>query len=90
MLYAQNADTPPTAGPAAVAPSSPESAPPAAPRVPIPAEAELLAASAPAAARELPFELPKGVAPENGLQVRTSWAARAIRVMFPDITTIGG
>jgi len=90
MLYAQNADTPRSAQPAAVAPSSPESAPPAAPRVPIPAEAELLAASAPAAARELPFELPKGVAPENGLQVRTIWAARAISVMFPEITSIGG
>ncbi|WP_040538634.1 hypothetical protein [Mycolicibacterium tusciae] len=90
MLYAQNADTPRSAPPVAVAPSSPESAPPAAPRVPIPAEAELLAASAPAAARELPFELPKGVTPENGLQVRTIWAARAISVMFPEITTIGG
>ncbi|MGZ5396179.1 MAG: glycoside hydrolase [Mycobacterium sp.] len=90
MLYAQNADTPRSAQPAAVAPSSPESAPPAAPRVPIPAEAELLAASAPAAARELPFELPKGVAPENGLQVRTIWAARAISVMFLEIKTIGG
>lgn len=90
MLYAQNADTPHSAQPAAVAPSAPESAPPAAPRVPIPAEAELLAASAPAAARELPFELPKGVAPENGLQVRTIWAARAISVMFPEITNIGG
>jgi hypothetical protein len=90
MLYAQNADAPPSATPAAVAPSSPESAPPAAPRVPVPAEAELLAASAPAAARELPFALPKGVAPENGLQVRTIWAARAISVMFPEITTIGG
>lgn len=53
--------------------------------------AELLAASAadlPAAA--LPFALPKGVAPENGLQVRTIWAARAISAMFPEITTIGG
>ena len=89
MLYAQNADTP-HSQPAAVAPSSPEAAPPSAPRVPVPAEAELLAASAPAAARELPFELPKGIAPEGGLQVRTIWAARAIAVMFPEITTIGG
>jgi hypothetical protein len=90
MLYAQNADAPHSAKPLAVAPMSPESTPPPAPRVPVPAEAELLAASAPAAARELPFELPKGVAPENGLQVRTIWAARAISVMFPEITTIGG
>ena len=90
MLYAQNADTPRNETPAAVAPSSPESAPPSPPRVPVPAEAELLAASAPAAARELPFELPKGIAPEDGLQVRTIWAARAIAVMFPEIKTIGG
>jgi hypothetical protein len=90
MLYAQNADTPPSAQPAAVAPSSPESAAPNPQRIPIPAEAELLAASAPAAARELPFALPKGVTPENGLQVKTIWAARAISVMFPEITSIGG
>ncbi len=90
MLYAQNTDAPAGKEPAAVAPSSPESALPSAPKIPIPAEAELLAASAPAAARELPFALPKGVAPENGLQVKTIWAARAISVMFPEITTIGG
>jgi len=90
MLYAQNADTPHHEKPAAVAPSSPEAAPPSPLRVPVPAEAELLAASAPAAARELPFELPKGIAPEGGLQVRTIWAARAIAVMFPEIKTIGG
>jgi hypothetical protein len=34
--------------------------------------------------------LPVGVAPENGLQVKTIWAARAISVLFPQITTIGG
>ena len=90
MLYAQNADAPHGEKPAAVAPSSPEAAPPSVPRVPVPAEAELLAASAPAAARELPFELPKGITPEGGLQVRTIWAARAIAVMFPEIKTIGG
>ena len=92
MLYAQSADKAPHGQEATPsAPSSEESAaPPSAPIMTIPAEAELLAASAPAAARELPFALPKGVAPENGLQVRTIWAARAISVMFPEITTIGG
>jgi hypothetical protein len=51
----------------------------------------LLAASAPApAATAMPFELPAGVAPENGLQVDTIRVARAISVLFPQITTIGG
>lgn len=92
MLYAQSADKAPHGQEAAAsAPSSEEAAaPPTAPIMTIPAEAELLAASAPAAARELPFALPKGVTPESGLQVRTIWAARAISVMFPEITTIGG
>jgi hypothetical protein len=91
MLYAQSADKPPHGEVAApAAPSYAEAAPPSAPIMTIPAEAELLAASAPAAARELPFALPKGIAPESGLQVRTIWAARAISVMFPEITTIGG
>ena len=36
------------------------------------------------------FALPTGVAPENGLQVKTIWAARAISLLFPQITTIGG
>jgi hypothetical protein len=90
MLYAQGTEPPrlvevPAATPAAQAP-----VPPNAPKVATPAEAELLAASAPVAARELPFELPAGVAPEEGLQVKTIWAARAISVMFPEITTIGG
>jgi len=52
-----------------------------------------LAASAPAAAAAAPsfqFPLPPGIAPENGLQVHTIRAARAISVMFPEITTIGG
>jgi hypothetical protein len=90
MLYAQSAPEPPSEDLAAVAPSSEEAAPPPSTPITIPAEAELLAASAPAAARELPFALPEGVAPEEGLQVRTIWAARAISVMFPEITTIGG
>ena len=61
-----------------------------APHVASPAEAELLAASAPVANREVPFALPAGVASEEGLQVKTIWAARAISVMFPEITNIGG
>ncbi|CAN3129062.1 Glycoside hydrolase [Mycobacterium sp. smrl_JER01] len=60
------------------------------PSTPVPTEAELLAASAPADARVFEFALPKGVAPEGGLQVKTIWAARAISAMFPEITTIGG
>jgi hypothetical protein len=75
----------------AAAPASPAPAPPGAPRVATPAEAELLAASAPApAATAMPFELPPGVAPEKGLQVDTIRVARAISVLFPQITTIGG
>ena len=49
-----------------------------------------MAASAPVAGRAAPFALPVGVAPENGLQVHTIRAARAISVLFPEITTIGG
>lgn len=48
-----------------------------------------MAANAPAAA-ELPFALPAGVAPEQRLQIHTIWVARAISVMFPEITTIFG
>jgi hypothetical protein len=55
-----------------------------------PAEADLLAASAPVAVPDLQFALPAGVAPEEGLQVKTIWAARAISVMFPEINSIGG
>jgi len=53
-------------------------------------EAELLAASAPVAAADFQFELSPGVAPEQGLQVHTIWAARAISMMFLEIKTIGG
>ena len=61
-----------------------------APYIASPAEAELLAASAPVANREVPFVLPVGVASEKGLQVKTIWAARAISVLFPEIVEIGG
>jgi hypothetical protein len=86
MIYAQGAEAPCCAETSAVAPTSQASAPSNA----SPAAAELVAASAPIAARDFQFELPKGVAPEEGLQVKTIWAARAISVMFPEITTIGG
>ena len=61
-----------------------------APHVASAAEAHLLTADAPVAAQNFQFVLPVGVAPENGLQVKTIWAARAISVLFPQITTIGG
>jgi hypothetical protein len=34
--------------------------------------------------------LPKGVAPEHGLQIKTVLAARAISAVFPEIRSIGG
>lgn len=37
-----------------------------------------------------PLLLPKGVAPEHGLQIRTILAARAISAVFPEIRSIGG
>ena len=52
--------------------------------------AELLVASAPLAATDYDLTLSPGRAPEEGLQVHTIWAARAISMMFLDITTIGG
>jgi hypothetical protein len=88
MLYAQNADAHQTTKGSALAPTSlptPAASAPAA----TPA-AELVAASAPVAAQDIELALPKGIAPENGLQVKTIWAARAISVMFPEIKTIGG
>ncbi len=73
-------------------PTSQAAAPVGAPPVVAPAlaPAELLAASAPVSSREVPFALPPGVAPETGLQVHTIRAARAISVLFPEISTIGG
>ena len=90
MLYAQGKETPCCAEIPAATPTGQESVQAAAPRVASPAEAELLASSAPVAAQDFQFELPRGVASEEGLQVKTIWVARAISVMFPEITTIGG
>jgi hypothetical protein len=84
---AAQASTPtaPAAGPAGT--------PPGGPNVATQAEADALAAKAPPApsgGQLFRFALPRGVAPEDRLQVRTIWAARVIGVLFPQITTIYG
>ncbi|WP_321181584.1 glycoside hydrolase [Mycobacterium sp. SWH-M3] len=86
MFYAQDTKPACCAGTPAAAPTSVPSAPATA----SPAEAELIAASAPVAARDFQFALPAGITPEQGLQIHTIWVARAINVMFPEIKTIGG
>ena len=64
------------------------------PHVATQAEADQLAAQAPAAippgGQPFRFALPPGVAPEDKLQVKTIWAARVIAVLFPQIKTIYG
>ena len=97
MLYAQHTEPPRfVKQPVAAAPSThsvpvPQPQSPAAPPlVASAAEAQSLAAGAPATAQNFQFPLPAGVAPETGLQVKTIWAARAISLLFPQITTIGG
>jgi hypothetical protein len=75
-------DEAPAANPAAPASSAGQPDRPAAP--------DLIAASAPVANQSAGFALPVGIAPEQGLQIHTIWVARAISVMFPEITTIGG
>lgn len=52
--------------------------------------AAMLMANAPQAAPDFEFPLSPGPAPENGLQIHTIWAARAVAMMFLDINTIGG
>ncbi len=94
VLVAQNA-TPPTHPeevPAAGAPATEPAQLPAFSPMPgqSATEAELLAASVPVESRVLDFPLDPGVAPESSLQVKTIWVARAISMMFPEITTIGG
>ncbi len=84
MVYVQNTESTVHADHPAAAPPVTQQPAPAA------AQAELVAASAPVVARDFQFSLPKGPAPEGGLQVKTIWVARAIAVMFPEITTIGG
>ncbi len=102
MLYAQSTESPccdrkptaaaPSASPVAHQQPVPPAQPPpqAPPHIATAAEAQSLAADAPAAAQSFQFSLPAGVAPETGLQVKTIWAARAISLLFPQITTIGG
>lgn len=95
MFGAQAQDSrAPAPGPAPGAEAAP--APPVGggPYVASAREAELLAASAPVPppeAQDFQVELSPGVTPEDGLQVHTIWAARAISMMFfREITTIGG
>ena len=91
MLYAQTTEEQPCCDePQAVTPAGQVHTPDGAPSTAPPAQAELLAASAPVGATGIQFELPVGIAPEAGLQVNTIWVARAISVLFPEITTIGG
>jgi len=90
MLHAQGAEPPRSADKPAEIPADQSPEPTAALNTASPTQAELLAASAPIDARVFDLALPAGVAPEGGLQVKTIWAARAISMMFPEITTIGG
>jgi hypothetical protein len=93
MIYAQSTEHPNRVEPpsaAVVAPAIPPFVPPNPPHVASPAEAESLAASAPAAAQPFQFALARGVASEDRLQVKTIWAARAISLLFPQIKTIYG
>jgi hypothetical protein len=97
MFYAQAKEKPAGPAPAPAAQRAPvPGAPPVmgmenpAPAVATATEAQLLAASAPLAAQDFQFALPPGRTPENGLQIHTIWAARAISTMFLDIKTIGG
>ena len=90
MVYAQTGEHRSGDETPAASPTNQGPAPASAPNVASPTEAELMAASAPVAAPDFQFALPAGVATENGLQVHTIRAARAISVMFPEITTIGG
>lgn len=97
MFYAQGKEPPrrspaPAATPTA-SPAVPAAAPPSAAHTASPAEVQSLAAlapNAPVAAQQFQFPLPRGVASEDKLQVKTIWAARVISVLFPQITTIGG
>jgi hypothetical protein len=74
----------PSAIPAAQAPTSGATQPGSL------AAPDLIAASAPVANQAASFALPRGITPEQGLQIHTIWVARAISVMFPEIKTIGG
>ncbi len=94
MLYAQGKEPPRRVETSALSPTVvASSAPSSAAQTATPAEANLLAASAPVAplaAQQFQVALSAGVASEQRLQVKTIWAARAISVLFPQITTIYG
>lgn len=94
MLYAQITEPPCCVQAPAATPVGPESVPasagPTEPRTVSRAEAESLAENTPVAAQDFRAELPAGVAAEDGLQVKTIWAARAISVLFPEISNIYG
>ena len=89
MFAAQGKPAPSGTAVSAPSPTS-ASVPAAAPPAASSREAELLVASAPVPAADFQFELATGRAPEQGLQVHTIWAARAISMMFLEIKTIGG
>lgn len=99
MIYVQNGEhrgsatsnaAAPAALPAPGMPAPPPGPPVGPPSIASQAEIESLTAGAPTSAQQFPFELPAGVAPEQGLQIKTIWAARTLSVLFPQITTIGG
>lgn len=90
MFYAQSNEKHSGVAAPAVLPVGQTASVPEAARVAQPTEAELLAASAPVSAADFQLALPRGGAPEEGLQVHTIWVARAISVMFLEIKTIGG
>jgi hypothetical protein len=90
MFYAQSTEKHSGVAAPAVSPVGQTAVMPEAARVAQPTEAELLAASAPVSAADFQLALPRGLAPEQGLQVHTIWVARAISVMFLEIKTIGG
>ena len=101
MLYAQANEHPRRVQTVALTPAAPSVAPTSAPsgappteaakvHTASPAEAGSLAANAPIAAQQFQFPLSAGIASEQGLQVKTIWAARTIEVLFPQVTTIYG
>ncbi|AKN18702.1 hypothetical protein MHAE_02710 [Mycobacterium haemophilum DSM 44634] len=90
MLYAQSTEHPCCAKTPTIARPRPVPAPAGAPPIASPAEADSLAANAPVAAQQFLVALPRGVASEERLQMKTIWAARAISVLFPQIATIYG
>jgi hypothetical protein len=77
----------------AAAPTASSWAPPR-PQTSVDSDAELVSASRASrwrvVDRNSPRLLPVGVAPEQGLQVKTILAARSISAAFPEIHTIGG